>query len=381
MQKKILLSVFFAFFFVFYSNTSKIQNIPMAQSFALEVIANQPLSTIVSFNVEHSMLASALLALYVATNDSVLLTYVQSYADKFVREDGTVQSLDQTTFDSKNIASGVFLFDLYNLTRDNKYLRAVSYIRNQLLRQPRNDERAFLRDAKSTDQLHLNTLFDICPFYTRYATIFDRTVIFNDVFVQFDVYDTVTLDAKSDLNFDAWSGTKEEKWANASSGMSNFVSAQGIAFYLLAMVETLEFYPINNRNRYRIVDNLNRVVKALAKKQDRKTGMWYQLLNESKNSGNLPDANASILIIYSLQKAIDMGTLPNSYKKTVQKAFDGFTQNAIQTQADEKQNIVYAPIRINLGENGGLYNDYIGVTKERNYNYAVAALIKTLIAK
>ena len=138
---------------------------------------------------------------------------------------------------------------------------------------------------------------------------------------------------------------------------------------------------MNNPSRFRIVAQLNRVAKALAKQQDGKTGMWYQLLNAPKRGGNLPDANASAIMLYSIQKGVRLGVMPKSFSKTASKAFDGVVKNAIQKQSDEKQNIVFAPGRINLGQNDGSLTSYVGVTKEKNNAYAVAAMIKTLVEK
>lgn len=380
MSKSLFFSVFFLFSIAL-SSFSTDKNTLIAKALAQDAIENAPLNSIRSFNVETSVLASALIALYVQTNDTALLVYAQSYADKFVQNDGSILTLDASTFESNNIAAGLFLFDLFNATRDAKYLRAVSHVREQLMRQPRTSDRAFLRNAESRQQLHLITLYDICPFYARFATIFDRSAIFGDISVQFDEYDKRTLDAKTGLNFDAWSATKQENWANSATGLSNFVSAQGMAFYMLAMVESLEYFPMNNPSRFRIITNLNRVAKSIAKQQDGKTGMWYQLLNAPKRGGNLPDANASAIMLYSIQKGVRLGVMPKSFSKTASKALDGVIKNGIQKQSDEKQNIVFAPGRINLGEIDGSLGSYVGVTKEKNNAYAVAAMIKALIER
>ncbi len=380
MSKNLFFLVLFLFSIAI-SSFSTDKNIEIAKALANNVIENAPLSNVSSFNAETSVVASALVALYVQTNDTSLIEYAQAYADKFVQNDGSILTLDLSTNESKNIVAAMFLFDLYNVTRDAKYLRGVSHVREQLMRQPRTTERAFLRSTNSPQQLHLNTLYDICPFYARFATIFDRSPIFGDISVQFDEYDKRTLDAKTGLNFDAWSATKQETWANSATGLSNFVSAQSIAFYMLAMVESLEYYPMNNPSRFRIVANLNRVAKTVAKQQDGKTGMWYQLLNAPKRAGNLPDANASAIMLYSIQKAVKLGVMPKSFSKTASKAFDGMIKNGIQKESDEKQNIVFAPGRINLGENDGSLGGYISVTKEKNNAYAVAAMIKALIEK
>lgn len=381
MSRSYILSILFLFSVVVSSFGADKNNIVIAKALAHDVIENAPLQTVRTFNAETSVVASALIALFTETNDTVFLAYAQAYADKFVNDDGTIPTIDLTTFDSQNIIAALFLFDLYNVTRDAKYLRGVSYVREQLMRQPRTTDRAFLRDAQSRQQLHLNTLFDICPFYARFATIFDRSAIFGDISVQFDEFDKRTVDAKSGLNFDAWSATKQEIWVNSATGLSNFISAQGMAFYMLAMVESLEYFPMNNPSRFRIVAQLNRVAKALAKQQDGKTGMWYQLLNAPKRGGNLPDANASAIMLYSIQKGVRLGVMPKTFSKTASKAFDGVVKNAIQKQSDEKQNIVFAPGRINLGQNDGSLTSYVGVTKEKNNAYAVAAMIKALVEK
>ena len=68
---------------------------------------------------------SSLLSLYSATNNKKYLDFVLEFANYYVNEDGTIKGYDPTHYSTDDVSQTRILFDLYNITKEDKYLKAI----------------------------------------------------------------------------------------------------------------------------------------------------------------------------------------------------------------------------------------------------------------
>ena len=107
---------------------------------------------------------------------------------------------------------------------------------------------------------------------------------------------------------------------------------------------------------------LNRLAAAIEKYQDQKTGLWYQVLDKGGAPGNYLEASASCMFVYALAKGVRQGYLPASYLKTAQKAYQGITNQFIETEANGQVNLKGTVSVAGLGGNpyrDGSYQYYL----------------------
>src|SRR5207245_421277 len=98
---------------------------------------------------------------------------------------------------------------------------------------------------------------------------------------------------------------------------------RAIGWYGMAMIEVLDVLPANHPKRAQIVSILQALIKDLAKYQDPKTGLWYQILDKGNVEGNWLETSSSSMYTYTISLAVKRGYVDASYKETVQKGYQG----------------------------------------------------------
>lgn len=309
------------------------------------------------------LMANAILQLYNETNDSVYYRYVKAFADFFINEAGEIKTYNKTDYNIDKLNGGIFLYDLYAITRDRKYVNAINTLREQLYMHPRVSEGAFWHKKVYPHQIWLDGLYMGSPFYVRYGAIFNVPEIFSDVTKQFIICDKYTLDPKTGLNYHGWDESKTQKWANPVTGQSPNFWSRSMGWYMMAMVDVLDYLPLNHPDRAKILIILKRLSKSLLKYQDKKTGMWYQVTNFPKREGNYLESTGTAMFSYAFAKGVNNGYLPPKYKKYAVKAFDGLVKNSMIQNPDSTYSITRACSVAGLGGNpyrDGSYEYYIG---------------------
>jgi len=297
------------------------------------------------------LIAKSLMELYKFTGDIQYYEYVKSFADYFVNDEGEIKTYKPTDYNIDRLNGGNFLFDMYNETRDVKYLKAIELLRSQLTKHPRVSEGAFWHKKVYPNQVWLDGLYMGSPFYCRYAAIFDKPALFRDVYQQFKVADKYTLDKKTGLNYHGWDESKTQKWANPETGQSPNFWSRSIGWYMMAIVDVLDYYPIDEPSRTDLILILQRLSKSLLKYQDKKTKMWYQVTNFPKRKGNYLESTGTAMYCYAMAKGANKNYLPKKYKKIAEQIFEGLVKNSTQVNEDGTISITRACSVAGLGGN------------------------------
>jgi unsaturated rhamnogalacturonyl hydrolase len=86
--------------------------------------------------------------------------------------------------------------------------------------------------------------------------------------------------------------------------------------------------------RAELVAILNREAEAITKYQDKKTGVWYDIIDLPERPKNYIESSASAMFVYSLAKGVRQGNLPEKYLQTVNKGWAGIKKEFIKETAD-----------------------------------------------
>lgn len=304
------------------------------------------------WNYTHGLIAKAMMQLFYTTNDLRYYEYVKKYADDFIDDNGDIKTYVLTEYSLDKINAGNLLFDMFSITGNPKYSYAIKLLRSQFYRHPRVKDGAFWHKKIYPYQIWLDGLYMSAPFYTRYAAIFDQPmVLFDDVITQFRVADKYTLHEKNGLNYHAWDESRLEQWADPKTGQSPNLWSRSIGWYVMALVDVLEYLPINHPDRPYLVRILNRVSSGLVKYQDKKTGMWFQVTNLPNKKGNYLESSGTAMFSYAMAKGVNKGYLPVKFRKTAEKAFNGLIKYSTELNADSTISITRACGVAGLGGN------------------------------
>ncbi|WP_374444848.1 glycoside hydrolase family 105 protein [Epilithonimonas sp.] len=269
--------------------------------------------------------------------------YIKAYADELVNEDGSIKTYDISKYNIDMLNSGNVLLYLYPVTKEEKYLKAIKLLRSQLDNHPRTSEGGFWHKKIYPNQMWLDGLYMGEPFYANYTKLFstgaEAEKAYNDIVNQFDIIQKHMVDSKTGLLYHGWDESKEQAWADKQTGLSPNFWGRAMGWYGMAIVDVLDFLPESHPGRKRLITYLKSYSEALVKVQDKKTGLWYQVLDKGGEKRNYLEASASSMFVYTFAKAARNGYLPDSYKAIAKKGYDGILKNLITLEPDGLVNL------------------------------------------
>lgn len=319
--------------------------------------------------------------LYQKTNDKKYFNYIKGYADELIDTDGNIAKYDIKEYNIDCANPAKLLFNLYEVTKDNRYLKVLQQIRTQLESQPRTASGGFWHKQIYPNQMWVDGLYMAEPFYTQYTVKYENGKALDDVAKQFELAQAHLVDKKTGLVYQAWDESKEIGWANPETGTSPTIWGRGIGWYMMALVETLDHYPKTNKNYKTLVGYLNQIAKS-ADKNKSASGLWYQVADKPEMAGNYLESSSSAMIIYVFAKGADKGYLTSNYKKTAQKSFDAYVKEFVKK--DEKGQVIISNVSSNVGLGGKPFRDgtnqyYINSKTKDNSSPALAAFLLSAI--
>lgn len=302
------------------------------------------------------------------TGEQQYYQYGLDYANKMINDSGIICTYKKEKYNVDLINSGKILFEIYQKTGNEKYRKAIFLLREQLKTQPRTSEGGFWHKQVYPYQMWLDGIYMADPFYAQFGKVFNEPSAFDDVVNQVMVIQKHTDDSVTGLNYHGWDESREQQWADSVTGHSPHVWGRAQGWYLMAMVDILDFIPEDHPGRQNIIAIFNTAARAVVNVQDTVSGVWYQVLDQSGREGNYLEATGSCMVVYSLLKGIRMGYLDQIYMKPAKKGFDGILKNFIQENEDGTISLTNCCAVAGLGGNpyrDGSYEYYIS-TEIRN---------------
>ncbi|MGH8017107.1 MAG: glycoside hydrolase family 88/105 protein, partial [Opitutaceae bacterium] len=182
-------------------------------------------------------------------------------------------------------------------------------------------------------QMWLDGIFMGSPFLAHYGKMFEEPAMFDDVANQIILMDKHAYDPKTGLHYHAWDEKREQPWADKKTGQSPNFWGRAEGWYAMALVDSLDFFSPAHPEVDHINDILRRVAAGIARWQDPKSGLWWQVLNEGDREGNYLEATASTMFVYALAKGINRGYLPReTYLPVVTKGYAGIIRDLIEKE-------------------------------------------------
>ena len=135
-----------------------------------------------------------------------------------------------------------------------------------------------------------------------------------------------------------------------------------MGWYMMALVDTLDYYPESDPGRKQLLAQLERYASALVKVQDNATGLWYQVLDKPNAPGNYVESSASCMFVYALGKGVRRGYLPMSYLVHAERGYNGILRRFIQASPGGEVSLTQTVKGAGLGGNpyrDGTYEYYV----------------------
>ena len=314
------------------------------------------------WNYEHGLVLKGIERVWVRTKKKEYLDFIQQNMDHFVADDGSIRTYSLDNYNLDNILPGRVLLFLYKTTGNEKYRKAATLLREQLKTHPRTSEGGFWHKKIYPSQMWLDGIFMAEPFYAEYAAMFHEDSAFDDIAKQFMLMERHARDDKSGLLYHGWDESRKQRWADPTTGRSPNFWARAMGWYGMALVETLDYFPRKHPQRRELIAILNRLARAVAKYQEPRSGLWYQVMDRGGENGNYFESSAACMFVYALAKGARNGYLPASYMKTAKDGYRGILKEFVKTDATGRLNLEGTVAVAGLGGNpyrDGSYEYYV----------------------
>ncbi len=311
----------------------------------------------VSWNYIDGCMTNSLLELYKLTGDKKYFDFVKSYIDFFVNEDGTINGYNREHYSIDDVAESRILFDLYKLTKEEKYSKAIEYTYEQIKNQPRIKAGNFWHKKIYPNQVWLDGLYMGQPFYLRYETERNGMKNYNDIIGQFKKVRELMFDESKQLYYHGYDETKKMFWANKETGLSQCFWLRSIGWFTVALADCVEIINEQMYDEYRTLCSLlKEIVDGVLKYQDPKTKMFFQVVDQGGREKNYVETSGSCMIAYSILKATRLGVLPERYRQIGIDIFNGICQTSL-VEKDNDLNLTKICLVAGLGPDDKPYRD------------------------
>ena len=332
------------------------------------------------YEYDYAFLASAIDKL--GEHNKKYSDYARAYIDYFVQDDGSIATYQKSNFNIDRVRPWLNMLVLFERTGEKKYKLAAETLVGQMEEHPRTKSNGYWHKKSYPWQIWLDGLYMASPFLAKYAQMFDEPEWFDEVTFQLQLVYEKTLDEKTGLLYHAWDESREQLWCNPETGQSKHFWSRATGWYMLALVDVLDYLPESHPERYAVIELLNELSEALLKVQDEETGLWYQVLDMGGREGNYLEASGSAMIIYAYAKGSKKGYLPENYLNIAEKAFDSLIQNLVIQDEDGYPTLTNTCGACGLGGNPyrmGDYDYYISEKQINNDQKGVAPVILAAI--
>ena len=266
--------------------------------------------------------------------------YCQMYTDKMIDQQGNITGYDMLDYNLDNIRTGHFVTRMYQKWPEAKNLLAMQTMMKQLQKQPRTvADKVYWHKAIYAYQVWLDGIFMGLPYRCLTAPITAKpkevTKIYDDAVNQLKITYQRTLDPKTGLNRHAYDETRKAFWSDKETGLSQHCWGRAQGWYTMALIEVLDALPEDYARRPEVIDLLVKDFDAILKWQDKKSGVWYQVMDSPERKGNYLESTCSAMFTYALLKAYRKGYVDAKYRDAGIKAYKGIINNFIKVNADK----------------------------------------------
>ena len=295
----------------------------------------------ISWDYNEGLLLEGLIRVFKRTHDQRYLNFIKAWAQYHIRDDGTIMTNPSTIhpiINLDNIMPGYLVLHLYQETGIEKFKLAAEKLREVFDTYPRNPDGGFWHAFDLPGQLWLDGLYMGMPFLVTYGKMLnDETYANTEAINQFKLHIDYMMDKQTSLLYHAYDYNGTESWAIPPLHRSPIVWGRAMGWVVMGLTEILEIIPADFPHRDSILDQYKTVLKALAKYQDQKTGLWYQVIDKMDDPRNWLETSCSMMYVYSMSRAIQNGYLDQSYAKNVELGYMG----VLTKLSEDKARMVY----------------------------------------
>jgi len=310
-----------------------------------------------SWNYIDGCMTSSLIEMYKTTKSKKYINFVKKYVDFFIQDDGTIKGYEIDKYSTDDVCESRILFDLYDITGEERYKKAIDFTFSQVKTHPRTKEGNFWHKKVYPNQVWLDGLYMIQPFYARYQTRYGNKD-YADIIKQFNNVRKLMFDENAKLYYHGYDSTKSMFWANKKTGLSQNFWLRSIGWFTVGLVDVLDYIDEQMYDEYNTIKALlKEVIDGILQYQDEESKMFYQVPNFPGREKNYLETSGSSMIAYAILKGVRLEALPERYRKIGVDIFNGICNKYLSIKEDGDLNLGGICLVAGLGPEDNLRRD------------------------
>ena len=310
-----------------------------------------------AWNYIDGCMMTSLLEMYKTTKDEKYINFVKKFVDYYVFEDGTIRGYDPLKYSTDDICESRVLFDLLDLTKEEKYDKAIELTFSQIKTHPRTKEGNFWHKGIYPNQIWLDGLYMAQPFYTRYQTLRGK-MNYADIINQFKNVRKLMFDDKAKLYYHGYDSERTMFWADKKTGLSKNFWLRSIGWFTVALVDVLDYMDEQMYDEYNTIKALlKETIDGILEYQDKDSKMFYQVPNYPGRKGNYLETSGSAMVSYAILKGVRLEALPPRYQQIGLDIFDGICNKYLSSDENGDLNLGGICLVAGLGPENNLRRD------------------------
>lgn len=264
-------------------------------------------------NYADSSILVSVKQMYDAFGDEKYFSIIDECLKHFVMEDGSIEKEYADKFDSDSVNCCKFLFFMYDKTGEEKYRKAIENVMDWLREHS---------EKLSPEQVSMEELYMVQPFYMEYETRYDKKAKYSDIIKQFENADNQIKSGTDDIG--------------------------QIGLYLVSLIDALSGMSFEIYEKYRTMQDMFKMALTdLLKSYDKEKGSYY-----GKIAGNAENA----MIAYAIIKACRMGII-------LKEKYAPLGVEIVENLMENRLNDIFSDARA-VGPFISAYGQYMQLKKE-----------------
>ena len=310
-----------------------------------------------TWNYIDGCMITSLLELYKTTKEEKYIDFVKKFVSYYVFEDGTIRGYEIDKYSTDDVCESRVLFDLYDLTKDEKYNKAIEFTYSQFAGHPRTKEGNFWHKLIYPNQIWLDGLYMMQPFYTRYVTLRGKKD-YSDIINQFNNVKKIMFNEKDKLYYHGYDSARKMFWADKETGLSKNYWLRSIGWYTVGLVDVLDYMDDQMYDEYNTIKEiLKESIDGILLYQDKESKMLWHVPNFPGREGNYLETSGSSMIAYAILKGVRLGALPERYRQIGVDIFNGIAAKYLTVKEDGDLNLGGICLVAGLGPENNLRRD------------------------
>ena len=112
-----------------------------------------------------------------------------------------------------------------------------------------------------------------------------------------------------------------------------------MGWFGMTLIEVLELLPKDHPQRPKLIAQVKQLVKTWADFQDKKTGLWFQVVDKGDNPANWLETSSSSMYTYVTSMAVDRGYVEKKYASNAKRGYAGVLTK-ISLDSDGQTNLI-----------------------------------------